>query len=108
MRFNYLIIMSSIVFAIVAVSKSFKEFDEIKIFVKHLPMHLYHISCIAYGFYFVSNAIMLKYHPMEKKYKNLTEMNILMKIIAEESKNPIVIFDQMLPIYGNPRFKEEF
>ena len=51
---------------------------------------------------------MLKFLPMEKQYKNLTEMNILMKTIAEESKNPIVIFDQMLPIYGNLRFKEEF
>tara|TARA_B110000285_G_C15110621_1_gene610861 strand:- start:1202 stop:1351 length:150 start_codon:yes stop_codon:yes gene_type:complete len=31
-----------------------------------------------------------------------------MKTIAEESSNPIVIFDQMLPIFGNKRFKEKF
>ena len=85
--------MSAVVFAIIAVSKSFKEFDQINIFVKHLPMHLYHLAIIAYGFYFISNAIMLKFLPMEKHYKNLSEMNILMKIIAEESRNPIVIFD---------------
>ena len=71
-------------------------------------MHSYNVFFILYGFYYVRNALYLKYVPIEQKNKNLTEMNIMMKLIAEESKNPIAIFDQMLPIYGNKRFREEF
>ena len=108
LRVNFAVIVFSIGFSIVSISSTFNEFVDYRVFINHLPMHSYHLFVILYGFYFVRNALYLKYVPSEQKNQSLTEMNIMMKLIAEESKNPIAIFDQMLPIYGNKKFREEF
>lgn len=96
------------IFLFIATAKSFDEFEQYETLVKNIPMHCYHLACILYGFYFIRNALDLKYHAIEQQFTSLTQTNILMKAITEDSKNPIVIFDQMFPIYGNRRFREEF
>jgi uncharacterized membrane protein YiaA len=62
---NYAVIIFSICFAILSISSTFKEFDDCRIFISHLPMHIYHLFIILYGFFFVRNALYLKYFPIE-------------------------------------------